>query len=262
MIRIPLYADPTNTRGYNDLGNEFNKIQSNDRYRGLMESNILNPVSISSNTTDELYLDGFSNQMKIFENNSDLSDNRLYSDAQQMERLRDIGSINRPLNAEEKAISEAVGYDLDPNIRNVLVREATRQGDNIYAQESQDFVKQIQKDVEEYSKEVNLYYQGVPADQRLTALLSGRDRALEDLVPTRSEDGVVDSVIKLLDDMDKQEKEDIRTTIEMRKRILKARRGGKVPPKKTEEKIIKEEDIRKNVKKENVKPKRKGKDEL
>jgi hypothetical protein len=262
MIRIPLYADPVDVRGYNDLGNEFNKIQSNDRYRGLMESDILNPVSDISNTTDELYLDGISNQMKIFENNSDLSDNRLYTDAQQMERLRDIGSINRPLNAEERALSEAVGYDLDPNIRNTLVQEATRQGDNIYAQESQDFVKQIQKDVEEYSKEVNLYYQGVPQDQRLTALLSGRDRALQDLMPTRSDDAVIDSIVKLLDDIDKKEKEDIRATIEMRKRILKARRGGKAPPKKTEEKIIKEEQVRKEMKKENVKPKRKAKDEL
>jgi hypothetical protein len=268
MIRIPLYADPTDSRGYNQLGNEFSKIQSNDRYRGLMESEILNPISLQNNVVDNLYFEGFSNQMKIFENNSDVSDNILYSDAQQMERLRQIGSLNRPLTAEERAIGEAVGFDLDPTIRNVLVNESTNAGNNIYAQESQDFVKQIQKDVEEYSNEVNLYYKGVPQDQRLSALLRGDERALDDLVPTRSEDGVVDSVIKLLDDMDKQEKEDIRTTIEMRKRILKARRGGKTPPKRTEEKIIKEEDIRKNIKKENVKsskPKAKGrrpKDEL
>ena len=253
MIRIPLYADPADSRGYNDLGSEFNQIQSNDRYRGLMDSDILNPISDRSNTTDELYLDGISNQMKIFQNNSDLSDNLLYTDAQQMERLRDIGSINRPLNAEERALSEAVGYDLDPNIRNTLVQEATRQGDNIYAQESQDFVKQVQQDVSEYAKEVNLYYKDVPTEDRLSALLSGRDTTLGDLIPTRSDDAVVDSIIKLLDDIDKKEKEDIRTTIEMRKRILKARRGGKEPPKKTEEKIIKEEDIRKEIRREKVK---------
>ena len=240
MIRIPLYADPVDSRGYNDLGSEFHQIQSNDRYRGLMDSENLNPVATLSNNVDDLYADGISNQMRIFENNSDLSDNRLYTDAQQLIRLQNIGSIDRPLNAEERALSEAVGYDLDPNIRNRLVEEATRQGDNIYAQESQDFVKQVQEDVEQYAKEVNLYYQGVPSEDRLTALLSGRVPGLEGVIDTRpTPDPFTNEIIKVLDKMDREEKEEIRETIRKRESIMKQRRGGKAPPKKTEEKLYK-----------------------
>ena len=220
MIRIPLYADPVDVRGYNQLGNEFNQIQSNDRSRGLMESDTLNPIATLSNNVDDLYAGGISNQMRIFENNSDLSDNLLYNDAQQLIRLQDIGSINRPLTAEERAISEAVGYDLDPNIRNTLVQEATRQGDNIYAQESQDFVKQIQQDIAEYAKEVNLYYQGVPSEDRLNTLLSGKGglRGLlgdEDRRPVGDEitDEIANELIKALGEMDAREKEDRKSVV-------------------------------------------------
>jgi len=240
MIRIPLYADPVDVRGYNQLGNEFNQIQSNDRSRGLMESETLNPIASLSNNVDDLYAGGISNQMRIFENNSDLSDNLLYNDAQQLIRLQDIGSINRPLTAEERAISEAVGYDLDPNIRNTLVQEATRQGDNIYAQESQDFVKQIQQDIAEYAKEVNLYYQGVPSEDRLNTLLSGRGGLSgllgeEDKRPVGDE--ITNELIKALGEMDAREKQEIRDTIMRRKKIMKQRRGGKAPPKTTEQKL-------------------------
>lgn len=244
MIRIPLYADPVDVRGYNQLGNEFNQIQSNDRSRGLMESDTLNPIASLSNNVDDLYAGGISNQMRIFENNSDLSDNLLYNDAQQLIRLQDIGSINRPLTAEERAISEAVGYDLDPNIRNTLVQEATRQGDNIYAQESQDFVKQIQQDIAEYAKEVNLYYQGVPSEDRLNTLLSGRG-GLSDLLDEQDkrpvqrpvQDEITNELIKALGEMDAREKQEIRDTIMRRKKIIKQRRGGKEPPKTTEQKL-------------------------
>ena len=237
MIRIPLYADPVDSRGYNDLGSEFHQIQSNDRYRGLMDSETLNPVATLSNNVDDLYAGGISNQMRIFENNSDLSDNRLYTDAQQLIRLQNIGSIDRPLNADERALMEAVGYDLDPNVRNVLVQEATRQGDNIYAQESQDFVKQVQQDVAEYVKEVNLYYQGVPSEDRLTALLSGRG-GLEGLIDTRpTRDPFTNDIIRILDEMDEEQKEKVRESLRKRESIIKQRRGGKAPPKKTEEKL-------------------------
>jgi hypothetical protein len=240
MIRIPLYADPVDVRSYNQLGNEFNQIQSNDRYRGLMDSDTLNPIATMSNNVDDLYAGGISNQMRIFENNSDLSDNRLYTDAQQLIRLQDIGSIDRPLTAEEKAISEAVGYDLDPNIRNTLVQEATRQGDNIYAQESQDFVKQIQQDIAEYAKEVNLYYQGVPSEDRLNTFLSGRAglRGILGDEDLSVGDALTNDLIKALDEMDRKEKEEIRDTIIRRKKIMKERRGGKAPPKRTEEKLV------------------------
>jgi len=238
MIRIPLYADPVDSRGYNDLGSEFHQIQSNDRYRGLMDSETLNPVATLSNNVDDLYADGISNQMRIFENNSDLSDNRLYTNAQQLIRLQNIGSLDRPLNADERALMEAVGYDLDPNIRNVLVQEATSQGDNIYAQESQDFVKQLQKDVAEYSKEVNLYYQGVPSEDRLATLLSGRG-GLDGLIDTRpTPDPFTNDVIRILDEMDKEQKEKVRESLRKRESIIKQRRGGKAPPKKTEEKLV------------------------
>ena len=274
MIRIPLYADPVDVRGYNQLGNEFNQIQSNDRSRGLMESDTLNPIATLSNNVDDLYAGGISNQMRIFENNSDLSDNLLYNDAQQLIRLQDIGSINRPLTAEERAISEAVGYDLDPNIRNRLVQEATRQGDNIYAQESQDFVKQIQQDIAEYAKEVNLYYQGVPSEDRLNTLLSGKGglRGLlgdEDRRPVGDEitDEIANELIKALGEMDAREKEEIRDTIMRRKKIMKQRRGGKAPPKKTEEKLVtKTKSVSVSpsptTRPKPPAPKRKGKDEL
>jgi len=50
-------------------------------------------------------------------------------------------------------------------------------------------------------------------------------------------DEITNELIKALGEMDAREKQEIRDTIMRRKKIMKQRRGGKAPPKTTEQKL-------------------------
>lgn len=160
---IPLIDDE---RYFSQLGGEFNKLLQSDIDRNLIDPIRKNPpVNVNQKSTI-VYGDGIANQGLIFQNNYDLSDNQLLTESQS-EQILDNMSVNRPYTADENEMRILQNFDLDPQIRQLLVAESTKNKDNIYAQESQDFVSEVQKDLQAYIKERDLYSLGVEPIERL-----------------------------------------------------------------------------------------------
>ena len=192
MIKIPTIANDEQDN-YNDLGSEFVKMISIDRDRNLITPIRTNPpVNINQQNTD-YYYDGIANQGLIFQNNYDIKENELLSTEQQQKILDEL-SLQRPYTADEMELSVLQNHDLDPQIRNLLVQESTRNKDNIYAQESQDFVRQVQKDLAAYQKEKDLFKLAIDPITRLTNKL--QQEKLKEIREEKGEER--DSVLKNL----------------------------------------------------------------
>ena len=232
-VRIPLYGKPDDNMTYNDLGNEFSKMQELDRDRGLIDPTKKNPLISLTNDTDDLYVDGIPNQLQIFENNYDVNNNVIYSDAQQRLRLQEAGSLNAQYTDDERLLMEQLNYDLDPQLRQVLYRESTGAGDNIYAQESQDFVKQIQQDVQSYFDERNLYYAGLSTDDIAQAKLSGLTQEQKNIL--MGDDTLLDPLASAFVEASRQAGEQRKAEQKLREDIIKEQTGTRKPT--TEEKV-------------------------
>ena len=229
-IRVPLYGKPDDNMTYNDLGNEFSKMQELDRDRGLIDPTKKNPLISLTNDTDDLYVDGIPNQLQIFENNYDVNDKMIYSDTQQRLRLQAAGSINPEYTDDEKMLLEQLNFDLDPQLRQVLYRESTNAGDNIYSQQSQDFVKQIQEDVQNYFDERNLYYAGLSTDDIAQAGLTREQRNL-----LMGEETLLDPLASAFVQASRQAGEQRKAQQKLREDIIKEQTGPRKPT--TEEKL-------------------------
>jgi hypothetical protein len=232
-IRVPLYGKPDDNMTYNDLGNEFSKMQELDRDRGLIDPTKKNPLISLTNDTDDLYVDGIPNQLQIFENNYDVNDKMIYSDAQQRLRLQESGSLNPEYTDDEKMLLEQLNFDLDPQLRQVLYRESTGANDNIYAQESQDFVKQIQADVQNYFDERNLYYAGLSTDDITRAKLSGLTQEQRNLL--MGEQTLLDPLASAFVEASRQAGEQRKAQQKLREDIIREQEGKR--SKTTEEKV-------------------------
>jgi hypothetical protein len=234
-IRIPLYGKPDDSMTYNDLGNEFSKMQELDRDRGLIDPTRKNPLISLTNDTDDLYADGIPNQLQIFQNNYDVNDNTIYSDAQQRLRLQESGSLNPQYTDDEILMKEQLNFDLDPVLRQKLYQESSGANDNIYAQESQDFVKQMQADVQSYFDEKNLYYSGLSADDLAQARLSGLTQEERNILV--GQQTVFDPLLSGFAEASRRAGEQRESEEKLREDILKEQTGKR--SKTTEEKIKK-----------------------
>lgn len=232
-IKVPLYGKPDDNMTYNDLGNEFSKMQELDRDRGLIDPTKKNPLISLTNDTDDLYVDGIPNQLQIFENNYNVNDNMIYTDAQQRLRLQHAGSLNPEYTDDELMLIEQLNYDLDPQLRQALYRESTGAGDNIYAQESQDFVKQIQEDVKNYFDEKNLYYAGLSTDDIAQAKLSGLTQEQRNIL--MGDDTLLDPLASAFVQASRQAGEQRKAQEKLREDIIKEQTGTRKPT--TEEKV-------------------------
>jgi hypothetical protein len=232
-IRVPLYGKPDDNMTYNDLGNEFSKMQELDRDRGLIDPTKKNPLISLTNDTDDLYVDGIPNQLQIFENNYDVNDKMIYSDAQQRLRLQAAGSINPEYTDDEKLLMEQLNFDLDPQLRQVLYRESTGSGDNIYSQQSMDFVKQIQEDVQNYFDERNLYYAGLSTDDITRAKLSGLTQEQRNLL--MGEETLLDPLASAFVEASRQAGEQRKAQQKLKEDIIREQTGKR--SKTTEEKV-------------------------
>ena len=220
---IPLIADEEDySRNFSDLGSEFSKLLQSDADRSLMEPIRRNPQANVNQKSTILYGDGLANQAMIFQNNYDLSDNQLLTEAQSENILEKI-SVNRPYTADENEMRMLQNFDLDPQIRRLLVAESTRSGNNIYAQESQDFVKQVQKDLQAFIKERDLYSLGVDPIERLTSKLEK-----EEIKKAKEEFGVDDEKEKqreeLINLLMKIRKQPFETAVKEAEKILKSKK--------------------------------------
>jgi len=168
-IEVPIYDN-------NILGSEFQMIQEDSRFRGLQKPLKKNPVI--DNEYNQYPVDlGLNDPSILLENNADPNETQIFTDAQALLNIQMSGSLDRPMSREEQELKEFVNHDLNSNLRLALVNEADRMGDNIYSQQSQDFVNQYREDIASYVKELNLYLQDVPATYKDTpaerALLRG-----------------------------------------------------------------------------------------
>jgi hypothetical protein len=269
MINIPLIVnDPTRNYTYSQLGDEFKKMYELDRDRGFIDPPMNRNAPANFNAmSEELYIDGIPNQLAIFENNYDLSDNQILSNIQ-AHQILDSVSINRPYTDEEKLMSVLQEHDLDPVIRSKLVQESTAAKDNIYAQESQDFVKELQKDLAAFNREKNLYNLLTDPTERITSQLKekltkvdGTKQAVTDqgqMIKTLTEilkrgrkglnpEDILNEVRKIIESpiVEKEEAEALRKIT--RQEIMKQRAGIKDFDVSAEERLVTPEKLKMKV---------------
>lgn len=224
---IPLIDDE---RYFSQLGGEFNKLLQSDIDRNLIDPIRKNPpVNVNQKSTI-VYGDGIANQGLIFQNNYDLSDNQLLTESQS-EQILDNMSVNRPYTADENEMRILQNFDLDPQIRQLLVAESTKNKDNIYAQESQDFISQVQKDLQAYIKERDLYSLGVEPIERLQLKLEQEE--LKKIKQERPELTQKSTLQKLADILTRTKR------MNMREALLKAEEILRTPEMEAAEKLAK-----------------------
>jgi len=241
MIKIPTIANDEQDN-FNELGNEFFKIVVGDRDRNLIVPTKVNPPVNTNQKESEYYYDGIAGQGLLFQNNYDLKENQLLTVDQQQKILDEL-SINRPYTSDEILNRELQNFDLDPNIRNLLVQESTRSKDNIYAQESQDFVKEVQKDLAAYQKEKDLYKMGIDPVTRLTSKLEKQE--MEKLSAERKKPKVAASILNNLANYLVKTKR-----IQLRDALAEAARILESPEKEAEEKLAKKRAVEEAITRE------------
>jgi hypothetical protein len=159
-------------------------------------------------------------------------------------------------------------HDLDPVIRSKLVQESTAAKDNIYAQESQDFVKELQKDLAAFNREKNLYNLLTDPTERITSQLKekltkvdGTKQAVTDqgqMIKTLTEilkrgrkglnpEDILNEVRKIIESpiVEKEEAEALRKIT--RQEIMKQRAGIKDFDVSAEERLVTPEKLKMKV---------------
>lgn len=194
-IEVPIYDNSI-------LGSEYLMMQQDSRDRGLQKPLKRNPEFDNNNNEYPIDL-GLNDPSILLENNNDPGETEIYTDAQQLLNIQMSGSLDKPMSMEEQELREFVNHDLNSNLRLALINEADRMGDNIYSQQSQDFVNQYQEDIASYVRELNLYLQDVPGVYKDTAA----ERAL--LLGRQETVSPADAMLSALGQMRKEEQEEV-----------------------------------------------------
>ncbi len=105
-----------------------------------------------------------------------------------------------------------VDQDLDQNLRQKLILESDVLGDNIYSQQSQDFVNQIREDIASYIKEDNLYLQKVPREFK--------DEPLERQILKDEKLSASDEIIRLISKLNEEQKKSFEAKIKEREQFV------------------------------------------
>jgi hypothetical protein len=165
-FELPLLA---NGMDINQLGSEFDKLQSLDRDRGLLQPMIRQPEIMHFNDRTNADLSGIEETNLILQNNANASEELFQTDAGALQMVSEFS--NRPLNDVERFMVEQQDFNLDPKLLNA-VRAESRHGDsNMFAEQSQDFINEVRQSLETFREEKNLLL-GPPED-RLHDLLEG-----------------------------------------------------------------------------------------
>jgi len=141
--------------------------------------------------------------------------------------------LNPEYTDDEKMLLEQLNFDLDPQLRQVLYRESTGSGNNIYAQESMDFVKQIQANVQNYFDERNLYYAGLSTDDIAQSKLIGLTQEQRNLL--MGEETILDPLASAFVEASRQAGEQRKAQQKLREDIIREQEGKRKPT--TEEKV-------------------------
>ena len=205
-IEVPIYDNSI-------LGSEYLMIQQDSRDRGLQKPLKRNPEFDNDNNEFPIDL-GLNDPSILLENNNDPSETQIFTDAQALLNIQMSGSLDRPMSREEQELMEFVNHDLNSNLRLALVNEAERSGDNIYSQQSQDFVNQYREDIASYVKELNLYLQDVPAVYKDTPAERALLREDTTLSPA-------DAMLNALNQMRKEEQDEVLRRFKEREQFVK-----------------------------------------
>ena len=214
MIKIPIY---NKGRLPNDLGSEFNKMQNQERNRGLIDPPIRSAPVNRNNLLTEVDFDGLNNEQIILENNSDPSEEEIKSNMEAMQFISRVKDSNRKLTPEEKFyMTNYAEFDLDPRLVKALENEDIKDPTtNITAQESQDFVGQVQTSIQSYEKE-RFLYQGQPKrflDKKGKLKPLTAEELFETIVSSKSiPEAVGKTVKKLQEDTKRAEQEEKKRT--------------------------------------------------
>lgn len=207
-IEVPIYEDRI-------LGNEYLMIQQDSRNRGLQKPLKKNPMIDNSNNEYPIDL-GLNDPTLLLQNNDDPSETQIFTDAQALLNIQRNGSLDKPMSIEERELINFVGNDLNANLRMKLVNESDVSGDNIYSQQSQDFVNQLREDIQSYVYENNLYLQGVPP----WYIDTPAERAVlkQDEGPIES---IPDALVDIVNKMNKEDADKIKKAFAERRRFVK-----------------------------------------
>jgi len=206
-IEVPIYDNRI-------LGAEYLMLQQDSRDRGLQKPLKKNPEIDNSNNEYPIDL-GLENPSILLQNNNDPSETQIFTDAQALLNIQMNGSIDKPLSIEERELMEFVGNDLNANLRMKLINESDVSGDNVYSQQSQDFVNQLREDIASYVYENNLYLQNVPPQYIDTPL----ERAMlkGDKVEEPSISG---ALLDIVNKLNKDDAEKVKQAFAERKRFV------------------------------------------
>ena len=204
-IEVPIYDK-------NILGSEYLMIQQDSRDRGLQNPLQKNPVIDNENNENPIDL-GLNDPSILLQNNDNPSETQQFTDAQALLNIQMEGSLDRPMSIEEQELREFVSHDLNNNLRLKLVEEADKMGDNIYSQQSQDFVNQYREDIASYVKELNLYLQDVPTEYK--------DTPAERAILQSQEVSPADALVQALLKMNKEQQEEVRRKFAEREQFVK-----------------------------------------
>ena len=205
-IEVPIYDNSI-------LGSEFQMIQEDSRFRGLQKPLKKNPII--DNEYNQYPIDlGLNDPSILLENNADPNETQIFTDAQALLNIQMSGSLDKPMSREEQELREFVNHDLNSNLRLALVNEADRMGDNIYSQQSQDFVNQYREDIASYVKELNLYLQDVPTTYKDTPAERAILRGDTTLSPA-------DALLDALGQMRKEEQQEVLRKFKEREQFVK-----------------------------------------
>ena len=224
-IEVPIYDNRI-------LGAEYLMLQQDSRDRGLQKPLKKNPEIDNSNNEYPIDL-GLENPSILLQNNNDPSETQIFTDAQALLNIQMNGSIDKPLSIEERELMEFVGNDLNANLRMKLINESDVSGDNVYSQQSQDFVNQLREDIASYVYENNLYLQNVPPQYIDTPL----ERAM--LKGNQVEEpSISGALLDIVNKLNKDDADKIKKAFAQRKRF--------VPPSGPRQEETLERDVKKD----------------
>ena len=157
MYNIPLVNGDGGGLRY---GQEFKTLYQGEMRDGLIDPQ--DPILDYSDQSSHLYTTydisgGIPNQRSLFDNNDDAGEEYQLTDAQALQNILNLSSLNRPLTEQEKKMQLYRDQPWDERFRQTLMEEAIENRSNIFRTESQDFVNDVRQANESYYKEENLY---------------------------------------------------------------------------------------------------------
>jgi len=214
-IQIPLISDGNLI---DNLGSEFNKIQNSGRDRGLMDPTVRGEKINNRNMVTEIDFDGVQDVNILLENNYDPESQLIKSDIEQIQYITHLLE-NKKMTVEERYAKQFSNNEIDPRLLREL-KEQDREDpeSNMMSLESQDYVKEVQKSIQSYETESNLYFLDPKrSKQKGSSKLDLTEQLFKDIVEGKSAKKTASNVIE---NLKKDEERKAKETLSRREKII------------------------------------------